>query len=233
VATFEIAYRLCSQILSLVITPLLGVSAASALLSRRQTDLEKVLKPFLGYTLSLLLPLALFFESFAAPLVGTWLGPEGLGVGALLPKMFIAFAIYYATETLYKAIEGSGLSSYSAAIQTASLIVNLSVFLLLESYSQTLSVSLSMLAGFLLFSVGNALVFTRRFQTIHLFDPTIVGWLLLPSCAYVLLQLVVPRELLPVCFTAYVIGHVWCLRGARIFNAVGFARMVWVWRRSP
>jgi O-antigen/teichoic acid export membrane protein len=223
VAVFEIVYKLCTQLVSIVVSPLLGVSASSTMLSNREQDLEKVLRPFFGYALSILIPAALFFESFSKELLDLWLGSSLLNAAPMLSIIFIAFAIYYMTETLYKAIEGSGLSSYSGIIQISTVIIHLGSFALLVSHP-SLSVPVSILAGFFVFSFSNFFMFKRRFRSIHLIRFNQLLWVLIPACSYVLVQIVTRSNLWPVFFSAYVVVHLFCVRSANIFDWIGIVK---------
>jgi O-antigen/teichoic acid export membrane protein len=223
VATFEIVYKLCTQLMSVVISPLLGVSASSAMLSGREYDLEGVLKPFFGYALSILIPAVLFFESFSEGLMGLWLGPGVSGAAKMLPMIFMAFSIYYITETLYKAIEGSGWSSYSGAIQIATLVMHFGVFVLLSSNAFG-SVPVSILAGFLMFSLGNIFVFRWRFKNICLIRPNQLLWVLIPACSYIFFQMLFTENAWPFLFSAYVIMHLVCVRSAGILDWIGITK---------
>ncbi|MBI3802943.1 MAG: oligosaccharide flippase family protein [Nitrospirae bacterium] len=223
VATFEIVYKLCTQLISVVVSPLLGVSATSAMLSDRKQDLEKVLRPFFGYALSILIPSALFFESFSRELINLWLGSNLLNAAEMLSIIFVAFAVYYVTETLYKAIEGSGLSSYSGAIQITTVIVHIGVFALLASYPFW-SVPISILIGFLVFSLSNFFVFRWRFRDITLIRPTQILWVLIPGCLYILFQVIATKETWPFIFSAYLIAHLFCVRNAKIFDWIGMIK---------
>jgi O-antigen/teichoic acid export membrane protein len=193
------------------------------LLSDREQDLEKILRPFFGYALLILIPAALFFESFSNELIEVWLGPSLLNAGQMLPTIFIAFAVYYLTETLYKAIQGSGLSFYSGAVQIASIFIQIGVFALLAS-KPLWSVPISILAGFLFFSVTNFLMFKRHFRKITLIRSNQLLWVMIPACSYILVQFLTSRNLWPFLFSAYVIIHLFCVRSAKIFDWIGIAR---------
>ena len=224
VATFEIVYRFCTQVVSFVATPLLGTFSAAALLSHNRVDeLGLVLRPMLGFCLATLVPSVLFFASFSAPLMVLWLGPDYPQVGAMLPAVFTAFAIYYTTEVMYKAIEGSGWSGYSALVQSATLAISLGTFyFLIDNVGR--AVPMALLAGFVFFSAANLWVFRVRFPTLHLCTPTQLAWLLVPAAAYLsALQWIAPAEA-PIVFFVYAMLHVWCVRRARLFDIVSTAK---------
>lgn len=223
VATFDVSYKLCTQVVSVVVSPLLGVLATSAMLSNREHDLEKILRPFFGYALLILIPAALFFESFSKELVQLWLGSSLLNAGQMLSMIFIAFAIYYMTETLYKAIQGSGLSVYSGAVQIASIFIQIGVFFLLIS-KPIWSIPISILAGFIFFSFTNFFVFKWRFRKITLIRPNQLLWVIIPACSYILVQYMTSKNLWPFLFSAYIIVHLFCVRSAKIFDWIGIAK---------
>lgn len=223
VATFDVSYKLCTQVVSVVVSPLLGVLATSAMLSNREHDLEKILRPFFGYALLILIPAALFFESFSKELVQLWLGSSLLNAGQMLSIIFIAFAIYYITETLYKAIQGSGLSVYSGGVQIASIFIQIGVFFLLIS-KPIWSIPISILAGFIFFSFTNFFVFKWRFRKITLIRPNQLLWVIIPACSYILVQYMTSKNLWPFLFSAYVIMHLFCVRSAKIFDWIGIAK---------
>lgn len=223
VAAFEIIYKLCTQLISVVVSPLLGLSASSAMLSEREQDLEKVLRPFFGYALSILIPAAIFFESFSHELIRLWLGTDILNGGKMLSIIFMAFAVYYITETLYKAIEGSGLSSYSGAIQLVTVVIHVAVFALL-AFNPIWSVSFSIFGGFLVFSLSNIFVFRWRFKNIRLIQPNQLLWIVIPACSYVFICFVTPKELWPFFFSAYIIAHLFCVRCAKVFDWIGMVK---------
>ncbi len=221
-AAFEVAFRLCVQIVSLIVSPLLGTFAASALLGDRRKDLETVLRPIAGYTYTALIPAVLFVGSFASELIALWLGDNAGETAAQLGPLFSAFAIYYATEPLYKAIEGSGASKYSAFVQTFSMGSSVAAFFLLAPAGK-LAVPLALLAGFTAFSVSNLIAFRRRFGGMALFHPARVLFLLCPAMAYAAAGLVVPRGWLPALFVVYLAAHLLTARKTNIFDFVGFA----------
>lgn len=224
VASFEIVYRLCTQIVSFVVTPLVGTFSAAALLSRDRVDeLGRLLRPMLGFCLATFVPAVLFFASFSAPLTVLWLGPDYPRVGAMLPAVFTAFAIYYTTEVMYKAIEGSGWSGYSALIQSATLALSVGVFYFFVDNADR-AVPMALLAGFVFFSAANLWAFRVRFPTLRLFKPMQLAWLFVPAIAYLFALRAFARDDAPVVFLIYAALHVWCVRRARIFDVVGAAQ---------
>jgi len=222
VATFDIAFRLCTQLMSVITTPLLGVFGAAALLAARREDLWNVLRPLVGMTLGGLLPATMAVLSFAQPLMYFWLAPEDVEVGAILPVMCVAFAVYYATEALYRTIEGTGQSGYSAVVQTVVLAVQIGTFWLFSSHHLS-SASWSILVGYALFSLSNLWMFRAYFPSGHLL--TYTQWLSLlgPSCLYGVSLALIPIEARPIAFGMYLILHTGMLLTTRIVDV----RLLW------
>lgn len=182
VASFEIAYRLCTQVASIIATPLLGIVGVTALLSQRQQDLMTILRPLFAYGVVVLPPAVLFAHTFTEPLFNLWLGQKGSDAAQLFPFLFLGFAIYYATEVLYKTIEGSGRSWYSGIMQVSVLV--LQVWLLASFTSLPWSVVGSILVGFGIFSLSNIIVFGRCYGSANLFPLVPLGCVGLLACAY-------------------------------------------------
>lgn len=225
VTTFEVCYRLSTQIIALAATPLLGTFVASALLSRNERDLERVVAPLFRFSLALLAPLVLFVCSFAEPVIQQWLGPGKAAIGQLLPAVFIAFTVYYATEALYKSIEGSGRSRYSAAVQMSTLAIGVVVFLAMAKSAQMeIAVASGLLASTVFFSMANLFVFKRHYPGIRLLDTRQAFALAASTIAYLLLAPFLPLRAQAVLFLAYIIVHFVFLHYARIFSVVQIAR---------
>lgn len=221
VATFEVVYRLCTQLVSIVATPLLGSFSASALLaSHREHELQNILRPMLGFCLAVFFPAVLFFGTFSGILVKYWLGGAYVHVGEVLPVAFSAFAVYYTTEPLYKALEGAGMSGYSAIVQLVSVSVTFSTFSMLVKY-QDYAAPYALLCGFFIFSVSNYFVFKWRFKSMCLFTFRQALWLLGPALAYCVGYRLIPHEALPVAFVFYSMVHMWCMRKSNIFDLIG------------
>ena len=217
VAAFDIVFRLCTQLMSVITTPLLGVFGAAALLVARQEDLLHVLRPLVGGTLGMLLPTAFAVLSFSQPLLHIWLGSDDATAGALLPVMCATFAVYYSTEALYKTIEGTGFSGYSALIQSIVLAVQIGAFWLFPS-DHVSSVAWSLLAGYALFSVFNLYMFHRCFPDGGIL--TYGQWLSLlgPSCLYGVTLVLLPAEVRPISFGVYLIFHIGMLATAKVVD---------------
>lgn len=226
VATFEIVFRLCTQLVSFVTTPLLGTFSAAALLSRDRVDeLGQLLRPMLGFCLTAFVPGVLFFASFSAPLMALWLGPGYPQVGAILPMVFTAFAIYFTTEILSKAIDGSGRTGYSALVQSVSLGLSICTFyFLIDNASR--AVPMALLVGFVFFSAANLWIFRMRFPMLRLCTLTQLAWLFIPAVAYLIAQQWIAHEGAPILFLIYAVLHLWCVRRARLFDVILVAKQL-------
>ncbi|NOS77001.1 MAG: lipopolysaccharide biosynthesis protein [Nitrospira sp.] len=224
VASFDIAYKLCTQLMSVMTTPLLGLFGAAAVLAGRHQDLANLLRPLIGWTLGALLPGAIGVAVFAEPLMQRWLGGGDLASGLFLPVMCVGFAVYYATEALYKTIEGSGRSWYSAAVQVTVLLVQVGMFWLLAP-SQPQAAAWSLAAGYGLFSLLNLLMFRSLFPEIRVF--TCRQWvaLLVPSCVYVIGIRMFPLGADPLLFGSYVLVHLAVLAMTGIIDV----DTIWRW----
>ena len=224
VASFDIAYKLCTQLMSVMTTPLLGLFGAAALLAGRHQDLADLLRPLIGWTIGALLPGAIGVALFAEPLMQRWLGGGDLASGLFLPVMCAGFAVYYATEALYKTIEGSGRSWYSAAVQVTVLLVQVGMFWLVAP-SQPQAAAWSLAAGYGLFSLLNLLMFRSLFPEIRVL--TCRQWVALlgPSCVYVIGIRMYPLGADPLLFGCYVLVHL------AAFVTTGLIDVDAIWRR--
>jgi len=224
VASFDIAYKLCTQLMSVMTTPLLGLFGAAALLAGRHQDLADLLRPLIGWTLGALLPGAIGVALFAEPLMQRWLGGGDAASGLFLPVMCAGFAVYYATEALYKTIEGSGRSWYSASVQVIVLLVQAGMFWLLAP-GRPQAAAWSLAAGYGLFSLLNLLTFRSLFPEIRVL--TWRQWiaLLAPSCVYVTGIRMFPLGADPLLFGCYVLVHLAVLVTAGIIDVEA------IWRR--
>lgn len=229
VAAFEIVYRMCTQLISFVVTPLLGVFSASALLASQPQELQKILRPCLGYTVALLFPMTVFMLSMGGELAHLWLGEKAGEVVELLPLAFAAFALYYVTEILYQAIEASGWSYYSAAMQIASLAVATVSFFIFDDQSLT-AILAALWCGFALFSISNLLVFRQRFRGLRL-----IGWLppltaLILAGIYLALDAALTGAWRIIGYPVYLALHLWIMQRFGLFNVISLARRVMVER---
>lgn len=229
VAAFEIVYRICTQLVSFVVTPLLGLFSASVLLSTQPQELQKILRPCLGYTIALLFPMAAFLLSGGGELARWWLGDKAGQVVALLPLAFAAFAFYYLTEVLYKAIEGSGWSYYSALVQVCSLIVAVIAFFTFVDNGE-MAILAALWAGFLLFSTSNLAAFRHRFRGMELvgWQPPLVALLL--AVLYLALATLLDSTWRIIGYPVYLLTHLWTMQRLGIFNLAKLARRVMVER---
>ena len=182
VAAFEIAFKLCTQLVAVITTPLLGVLGVTALLSQRHEDLTRILRPLFMYGVIVLIPAVLFAHTFSTPLFNLWLGQKGNEAARFFPGIFLGFSIYYSTEVLYKSIQGSGRSWYSAVLQISVLV--LQIALLISLTFVPWSVAGSLLIGFGVFSLSNFVMFGRCYGTISLLQPTQMIWLAFPTSLY-------------------------------------------------
>jgi O-antigen/teichoic acid export membrane protein len=182
VAAFEIAYRLCTQLTSIIATPLLGVLGVTALLSQRHEDLIRILRPLFSYGVIVLPPAVIFAHTFTKPLFNLWLGQKGSDAANLFPFLFLGFSIYYSTEVFYKSIEGSGRSWYSGILQVS--VLALQVSLLASFTSIAWSVAGSLLIGFGIFSLSNIIMFRRCYGSMNLFPLLPAAGVSLVACAY-------------------------------------------------
>jgi O-antigen/teichoic acid export membrane protein len=229
-ASFEISYKLCTQLVSMVISPLLGTFAVSALLCNRREELEGILRLIVGFTLTVFIPAGLFIGSFSPQLISLWLGHEADQTAMEVIIIFAAFAVYYATEPLYKAIEGSGGSSYSASVQTFSIIVSIAAFILLAPLGR-LKIPCSLLFGFTAFSISNYFVFRHRFRGMVLLRQGQIILLLSPAIVYALIALSLPPRWLPALFLFYIAVQLTVSLKAKVFDFIGFGGKVFsVWR---
>ena len=227
VAAFEIVYRMCTQLISFVVTPLLGVFSASALLASKPQELQKILRPCLGFTIALLFPMTVFMLSVGGELAHLWLGEKAGEVVEMLPLAFAAFALYYATEILYQAIEASGWSYYSAAMQIASLAVAIIAFLVFDDRSLT-AILAALWCGFALFSISNLIVFRQRFRGLRL-----IGWLpplsaVILAGIYLALDTVLDSLWRVMGYPVYLALHLWVMQRFGLFNLMSLARRVMV-----
>lgn len=183
-ASFEITYRLCCQLMSFVTLPVSGVFATAAVLSGREAELTGILRTIQGAILTLVVPLTLFFMVFGSRFVGLWLGPGHESVVMLVPWFVLAFAVYYLSEAPAKAIEGLGHARTSAVVQILGAAMQLGVFFLLRDLGM-ISVSISVLAGFLLVSLSYGYVYARRVRESRLFSCRTLILGLIPAVVYV------------------------------------------------
>ena len=225
VAAFEIAFRLCTQLVSVITAPLLGVLGISALLSQRHEDLTQILRPLFIYGVILLLPAVLFAYTFSTPLFHLWLGEKGNAAAHLFPGIFLGFSFYYATEVLYKSIEGSGRSWYSAVLQISVLVLQVSLLISLTFVPW--SVAGSLFIGFAIFSLSNFAMFSHCYGTIRLLQPMQMLWLAFPTSLYLGLLPFLSQDFHIWTFLGYLVVHLLVLNHSGIVdprNVLGLFR---------
>jgi hypothetical protein len=115
-------------------------------------------------------------------LFNLWLGQKGNEAAHLFPGMFLGFSIYYSTEVLYKSIQGSGRSWYSAVLQISVLV--LQIALLISLTFVPWSVAGSLFIGFAVFTLSNFVMFGRCYGAMSLLQPTQMIWLAFPTSLY-------------------------------------------------
>lgn len=221
-ATFDIVFRLSTQLASLVIAPLSGSFSASALLAKDKTDdFGKIIRPMFGFGLAIFVPAVLFIAAFAKILINLWLGPGFPNVAPMLTIGFAAFAAYYCTEVLYKAIEGSGLTGYSGLVQLATSILCIGSFALFVGDSN-ITAPMSLLFGFSVFSIINFGMFRWRFPTILLCAWNQWLWLIVPAIVFLALFTETNEPLRPWLFLFYISVHIYGCRRSRLFDFIDF-----------
>lgn len=220
VAAFEIAFKLCTQLASVITTPLIGVLGASALLSQRHEDLTRILRPLFLYGVTVLLPANVLAYVFSTSFFDLWLGPKGNEAAQLFPGFFLGFSVYYSTEVLYKSIEGSGRSWYSAILQISVLVLQiafLAFFTLLPW-----SVAGSLFFGFSVFSLANFVMFSRCYGTIRLLQPTQTLWLVFPTGLYLAILPFLTQDFQIWAFLTYLGGHFMALKHSGLIDLRNF-----------
>jgi len=229
VAGFEISARLCCQVVAVVGAPMGGTFAASAYLSRDHGELTDLIRTIFLLGFSVFLPLSIFGLSFGRELMAWWLGRDFADAGRLFPAMLIAFSIYYMTEPLYKALQGTGHSRYSAAVQGSSLLISLFAFaILVKGFSG--AVTGYYLAGFIFFSIANYWMFRKRFPGSTLIRCSQWIWLITPAILFLMLRIPTPAALLPVLFAGYLFMHIFAVHMSgvvdlfRVLRAVPFLK---------
>lgn len=230
-ASFEVAYRLCTQLISLLISPLLGTFAVSALLCNQHDELGKILRPIIGFTCTTFIPAVLFLGSFSPKLIAFWLGHKADSTAIEVTIIFTAFALYYITEPLYKAIEASGASRYSAFVQMFSMLITVAAFMNLSTLGR-LAIPVSMFAGFTTFSISNYVVFKKRFKDMVLIRQSSLLLLLTTAIGYSVISLITPHIWLPLLFFAYLIMHLITVHYTGIFDFIGLTNRMFLLLRK-
>jgi O-antigen/teichoic acid export membrane protein len=210
VATFEIAFRLCTQLISAAVSPLLGVFVAAAVLAKRPEELSAMVRPVFAASLLVLPPLAAAAVAFSDVAVGWWLGAAGARVAQLLPWMLSGFALYYCTEVLYQGLLGSGRPAYASFVQTSVLAVMAAVLFLARRADAVSAVGWSMCAGLAIFSVCNVFAFRRMISQTGLFAVRDVLLLATPTVAFCLTRSLWGEEpaVAASAFVCYLVLHI-------------------------
>lgn len=172
VAMFDIAYRFCTQVISLAASPLLGVFAASALIQQDEQKLKDVLLPYYRYPVLVLMFITAGILQFSDSFFRLWMGIESVEFWVLLNLIFAAFTIYYCSEALYKTLEGRGFTVYSALLQAGVLVAVLLSFYAMSGLTYHWSLGLAIFIGFALFTVSNCVAFFRHFPQLLIFHMT-------------------------------------------------------------
>lgn len=230
-ASFEVSYRLCTQLVSVVVSPLIGTFAVSALLENRRTELEKILRIIVGFNCAVFIPAIILFGSFSQGLISLWLGSEANTTAFMTFIMFCGFALYYMTEPLYKTLEGTGLSGYSAVVQLVGFAVSFSTLFLLVKHGD-MAIPLSMFTGLVVVGIANYLVFCRRFKGMSLIMPYKLLQLLILAALYVAAGFIVPHQWLPVLFAVYLLFHLILVVKTGVFDFAGMAGKLFALRSS-
>jgi O-antigen/teichoic acid export membrane protein len=217
VADFEISARLCNQVVAVVGAPIGGTFAVSAYLSHNRSELADLIRIVFFLVLSVFVPITLFGHFFGSGLVTWWLGNKFAGAGHLFPAMLTAFSIYYATEPLYKALEGSGHARYSALVQAFSLAVSLTAFMVATG-DLAGSVKSFYLVGFTSFSAVNILAFRHNFTQAAFLNTRRIAGLLVPASLLLVLKPLLPATLFPLIFALYLAVHLAAVHLADIVN---------------
>jgi O-antigen/teichoic acid export membrane protein len=221
VATFEITFRLCTQLISAAVSPLLGMFVAAAVLAKRPEELRALVRPVFAASLLVLPPLAAAAVAFSDVTVAWWLGGAGEKVGQLLPWILSGFVAYYCTEVLYQGVLGSGRPAYAAIVQTAVLTVMAAVLLFSWQMGVVSAVGWSMCAGLAIFSVCNVVAFRRLISATGLFATRDLLLLATPTLAFCATQ-PLWSERPPVAaaaFICYLIVHVLVAKALGIADA--------------
>jgi len=226
VTIFELSYRLSIQAISIVKTPLQSVFSASALLSKDKDKLNEIIPPFCNYNIAFLIPSSVFFFIFSSQLIQLWLGTGHENTAEILPYMFLSLAIYYLTEPLYKTIEASGKSIYSAILQCIIIISSFLLYELTIQYKHYAAVYV-LLASFSLFSIINIVVFNVLFKGIRTFD--YLKMLFLFMLGYIFLVNLSESTIINIItFTIYLLLHFYLCKYLGIFNIYHLAKRIYL-----
>jgi len=225
VTIFELSYRLCIQAVSIIKTPLLSVFSASALLANDKESLNKIITPFCNYNIAFLIPSSVFFFIFSAELIALWLGDQHGETAEILPYMFLSLSIYYLTEPLYKTIEASGRSLYSAIIQVIVIATCIVLFDILSENAHYTSAYV-LLISFSIFSTINMLSFRVFFRGIKTYN--FMKSLTLFLLGYICVLYISNEE--PIfkfsIFPLYLLMHFYLCRKFKLFDVIHLIKKI-------
>lgn len=216
-ASFEVSYRLCTQLVAVVVSPLLGTFAVSALLERHPEELGKILRLMIGFNCTIFFPAVLFIGSFSHSLTSLWLGRDSNTTAFMIFVLFTGFSFYYMTEPLYKSLEGTGMSGYSALVQSIGMIISMAIFAGFSGQGDTV-IPISLFTGFTVISISNYLMFRWRFKNMTLIAPFKLLLIIIPSALYAFLTIVVSSRWIPLIFATYLFSHFIVVAKTGVFN---------------
>lgn len=219
VAAFELSYRLCIQAISIVKTPLLSVFSASAILSQDKENLNKIVPSFCNFNIAFLVPSTVFFFAFSSELINLWLGIGNEKTADILPFMFLSFSVYNLTEPLYKTMQASGRSYYSAILQSISIITCIFTYNLLKEYGHYSS-AYALLITYSLVSLANIISFQIFFREVRSFKYFKSIILFLIGFLYVIYLPIDSTTLKPLSFFIYITIHFYLCKIFKIFDLI-------------
>jgi O-antigen/teichoic acid export membrane protein len=218
VATFELVYRISTQITSIVTTPLLvNYSAAALLIKNRSNEYFIILRQMLSFTLVIFIPIVILIASYSDLLIDNWLGGNYGHVSEVLIWTFMAFALYYTTEALYKAIQATGKTFYSAITQLITLVCMISGLLMFDD-SPKLSIVSSVLFGFVVFTSINIIIFKSLYPNLHFFNVKQWMSMLVPGTLYVVANNTELVRFSHTLFITYLLLHLYLMKNYKVFD---------------
>ncbi len=161
-ASFEIAYRLTTQCMSFVVTPILTALPVSSLLHNSPGDLHQIVKIYLKGVLLFLSAPAVLIYAFSGVAIQFWLGDGFEDAALLLPWIFSAHAVYYFAEPLYKCLQGTGRAGVGALIQAMFLALLVGMLLWMDISQDIRDITYALLASAILFNAGSILFYREH-----------------------------------------------------------------------